>query len=91
MSFCPYSNLSAEQITQPNIRKQMARALKVKKVSPDDECTVAAARILRTRLKEFYSHWRGPDPNTDSGPASRFADFRQATPLQRRLVEDALS
>lgn len=39
----------------------MAKALKVKKVSPDDECTAAAVHILRTRLKEFYSHWRDPD------------------------------
>ena len=39
----------------------MAKARKVKKVSPDDECTLAAVRILRVRLKEFYSHWRDPD------------------------------
>lgn len=39
----------------------MAKALKVKKLSPDDECSLAAERILRTRLKEFYSHWRDPD------------------------------
>ena len=36
----------------------MAKALKVKKISPTDRCTLAAVRILRTRLKEFYSHWR---------------------------------
>lgn len=45
----------------------MAKALKVKKVSPDDECTLAAVRILRIRLKEFYSHWR--DPNQTPTPA----------------------
>lgn len=39
----------------------MAKALKVKKISPDDQCTAATMRILRTRLKEFYSHWRDPD------------------------------
>lgn len=39
----------------------MAKALKVKKISPDDECTLAAVRILRTRLKEFFSHWCDPD------------------------------
>src|ERR1043165_4039500 len=39
----------------------MAKALKVKKVSPEDECTSAAVVILRTRLKEFYSHWRHPN------------------------------
>jgi CHAD domain-containing protein len=39
----------------------MARPLKVKKVLPTDRIDRAAVRILRTRLKEFYSHW--PDPN----------------------------
>jgi CHAD domain-containing protein len=39
----------------------MAKPLKIKKVSPDDGAEKAAARILRTRLKEFYSHW--PDSN----------------------------
>jgi len=35
----------------------MARPLKIKKISPDDPIRKAAARILRRRLKEFYSHW----------------------------------
>jgi len=39
----------------------MAKALKVKKISPADKSTPAAVRILRARLKEFYSHWRNPD------------------------------
>jgi CHAD domain-containing protein len=38
----------------------MAKPLKIKKVAPDDVAQKAAARILRRRLKEFYSHW--PDP-----------------------------
>jgi CHAD domain-containing protein len=38
----------------------MAKALKVRKVAPAKPCAEAAVRILRTRLKEFYSHW--PDP-----------------------------
>lgn len=38
----------------------MSRPLKVKKVSPDKPIDTTSVRILRTRLKEFYSHW--PDP-----------------------------
>jgi len=43
----------------------MAKAFKVKKVAPDTPAPAAARRVLRTRLREFYSHW--PDP--DSAPA----------------------
>jgi len=38
----------------------MSKPLKVKKVSATDPIERAAVRILRRRLKEFYSHW--PDP-----------------------------
>ncbi len=38
----------------------MSKPLKVKKISPDRPIDAAAAKILRTRQKEFYSHW--PDP-----------------------------
>jgi CHAD domain len=38
----------------------MAKPLKIRKVSPDDRPEKAARRILRTRIKEFYSCW--PDP-----------------------------
>jgi len=38
----------------------MSKPLKIKKVSPEDPVRLTAARILRRRLKEFYSHW--PDP-----------------------------
>ncbi|HKX33551.1 MAG TPA: CHAD domain-containing protein [Blastocatellia bacterium] len=38
----------------------MAKPLKIKKVSRHDRLDQTARRILRTRLKEFYSHW--PDP-----------------------------
>src|SRR5262245_12475993 len=38
----------------------MAKPLKVKKISPTDQIDKAAIRILRTRIREFYSHW--PDP-----------------------------
>jgi CHAD domain-containing protein len=44
----------------------MAKPLKIKKVSPDDGAEKAAARILRTRTKEFYSHW--PDPDVEPTP-----------------------
>jgi CHAD domain-containing protein len=38
----------------------MSKPLKVRKISGADSVRKAAVRILRTRLKEFYSHW--PDP-----------------------------
>jgi len=38
----------------------VAKPLKIKKISPDDHPETAAKRILRTRIKEFYSYW--PDP-----------------------------
>ncbi|HEY8461833.1 MAG TPA: CHAD domain-containing protein [Blastocatellia bacterium] len=39
----------------------MAKPLKIRKISPDDRLDNAAARILRTRIKEFYSRWPDPD------------------------------
>jgi CHAD domain-containing protein len=44
----------------------MAKPHKVRKVSPTDRIDRAAVRILRTRLKEFYSHWT--DPNREPTP-----------------------
>lgn len=38
----------------------MAKPLKIRKISPDDQPRNAAKRILRTRIKEFYSHWNDP-------------------------------
>lgn len=35
----------------------MSKPLKVKKVSPDAPIQTTAVRVLRTRIKEFYSHW----------------------------------
>lgn len=35
----------------------MSKPFKVKKVSLDDPIHTTAVKILRTRLKEFYSHW----------------------------------
>src|SRR4029078_13413963 len=39
----------------------MAEPFKIRKVSPVDPAHRAAVRILRTRLREFYSHWPDPD------------------------------
>lgn len=39
----------------------MSKPLKVKKLSPGDSIQTAAVKILRTRIKEFYSHWSAPD------------------------------
>ena len=39
----------------------MAKPLKIRKISPGDRLEKAARRILRTRIKEFYSCWPDPD------------------------------
>ena len=39
----------------------MSKPLKVKKLFPSDSIQTAAVKILRTRIKEFYSHWPAPD------------------------------
>lgn len=39
----------------------MAKPLKIKKISPGAPTEKAARRILRTRIKEFYSCWPDPD------------------------------
>lgn len=44
----------------------MAKPFKIKKVAPDDSAQRAARRILRTRLRELYSHW--PDPEVVPTP-----------------------
>jgi CHAD domain-containing protein len=38
----------------------MSKPLKVRKVSPSDLIQETVGKILRTRLKEFYSHWPKP-------------------------------
>src|SRR5262249_22549787 len=43
----------------------MAKPLKIRKLSPDDLPEKAAKRILRTRIKEFYSYWPDPDRDPD--------------------------
>jgi CHAD domain-containing protein len=42
----------------------MAKPLKIKNVLPENPMQKAAVRILRRRLKEFYSHW----PDSDLTP-----------------------
>ena len=39
----------------------MAKPLKIRKIAPDSRPENAAKRILRTRIKELYSHWPDPD------------------------------
>lgn len=43
----------------------MSKPLKVKKSFPDDPIDATLVKILRTRLKEVYSHW----PDTQSLPS----------------------
>ncbi len=38
----------------------MSKPLKVKKVSSNDSIQAVAVKILRTRIKEIYSHWPAP-------------------------------
>jgi len=45
----------------------MSKPLKIKKISSGDAIGPVAVRILRARLKEFYSHW--PDPQQSPAPA----------------------
>src|SRR5436190_7255467 len=45
----------------------MSKPFKVKKIYGSDSIQKTAVRILRTRLKEFYSHW--PDPRVLPMPA----------------------
>lgn len=56
----------------------MAKPLKVKKLAPDDPARAAAVRVMRTRLKEFYSHWRDLDtpPDTEQLHAMRISGKR---------------
>lgn len=44
----------------------MAKPRKVKRLAPDQPAAEMAARVLLTRLKEFYSHW--PDAAIEPSP-----------------------
>lgn len=56
----------------------MAKPFKVKNLAPDDSTHKAAERIMRTRLKEFYSHWQdlNETPNADQIHALRISGKR---------------
>ena len=43
----------------------MAKPFKIKKVTPLDPAHNAAIRILRTRIREYFSHWPDPDDAPD--------------------------
>lgn len=73
----------------------MAKAFKVKKVSPDDDSGDAAVRILHTRLREFYSHWPDPDviPTGEELHALRISGkrLRYSADSLRELYADRLT
>ena len=39
----------------------MAKPLKIRKAAPPDPAPKTAARIMKTRLEEFFVHWPDPD------------------------------
>ena len=73
----------------------MAKPFKVKKTSPDDAAEFAAARILKTRLREFYSHWPDPDepPNAEQLHNQRISGkrLRYSAETLRDLYPDRLA
>jgi len=79
----------------------MAKPLKIRKLSPDDRPEKAAKRILRTRIKEFYSYWPDPDRDPDleqlhnlriSGKRLRYSaeSLRELYPDKLALLIDLL-
>ena len=79
----------------------MAKPLKIRKLSPDDLPEKAAKRILRTRIKEFYSYWPDPDRDPDleqlhnlriSGKRLRYSaeSLRELYPDKLALLIDLL-
>jgi hypothetical protein len=73
----------------------MAKPFKVKKTSPDDPAESAAARILKTRLREFYSHWPDPDerPSAEQLHSQRISGkrLRYSAETLRDLYPDRLA
>jgi len=73
----------------------MAKPLKVKKLSPSDSPSRAARRILRTRLREFYSQWEDPDqhPSPEQLHDLRIAGkrLRYSAESLRELYPDRLA
>jgi CHAD domain-containing protein len=62
----------------------MAKPRKIKKVTPDYPINATAARVLRTRLAEFFSHWS--DPN-ETPTAKQLHDLRIAGKRLRYSAE----
>ena len=73
----------------------MARPLKIRKVSPDDPAEATAVRILRTRLREFFSHWPDPDmlPSAEQLHNQRISGkrLRYSAETLRELYPDKLA
>lgn len=62
----------------------MAKPRKIKKVAPDDAIQATAAKLLRTRLAEFFSHWSDP---TETPTAQQLHDLRIAGKRLRYSAE----
>ncbi len=73
----------------------MAKPFKVKKLSPTDPIEYAAVRILKSRLREFYSHWPVPGeiPTAESLHDMRISGkrLRYSAEMLRELYEDKLA
>lgn len=73
----------------------MAKPLKVKKLAPDAPAHEAARRVMRTRLREFYSHWRDLDqrPTAEQLHAMRISGkrLRYSAETLRDLYADRLT
>jgi hypothetical protein len=73
----------------------MAKPLKIKKISRGDKPQLAAKRILRARIKEFYSHWDDPDrpPTPDQLHNLRISGkrLRYSAESLRELYPDRLT
>lgn len=73
----------------------MAKAFKVRKVSADDDSTEAAARIMQTRLREFFSRWPDAEvtPDAEQLHALRISGkrLRYSAESLRELYPDRLA
>lgn len=73
----------------------MAKPLKIKNVLPESPMSKAAVRILRRRLKEFYSHWRDADliPTLEQLHNMRISGkrLRYSAEAMRELYPDRLA
>lgn len=73
----------------------MSKPFKVKKVSADSSIELTAVKILRTRLKEFYSHWPdiGVPPSQERLHSLRISGkrLRYSAEQLRHLFPDRLA